>query len=1008
MAEFSGFTCWSPDVVRTTIATEAVTPSTNVFLATHAPLAITQVSSAPRGSARRDASEHDVLKDLIDRETNNGVLVIPVLGDSGAGKSHLVRWIHEHLEADAGRRVIYLRKDQTNLAGVINSLLIDLEGPKYDEIRRNVARLGQEVTRETLENRLLNELAEALREVPPSSVEERALLGENHLYALMHDPHFRSVLLRAGGLINRRAIHIIEGRTISESDVPLTFTVEDLPHDIRDESKAGDAARRMYGALVAQPRLQGAAVDLLNRHLDIAVMQATALGVGRLQEAFIDIRRELAGKQEIVLLVEDFALIQGVQRDILDAIVETGVRDGRAELAPIRTLMAVTSGYYVGKLDETARTRIEASSPYRYELGATFEAHGDRVGVEDSVVVDFLGRYLNAARLGRDVLDAVDVRGGEIPNACSGCVFRDRCHSGFDQSNQGYGLYPFNKPALLRAVRASAPLENPDSFNPRSALSRVVYHALSEYAPSIQRGEFPDDAFGGDFPLESTSLGLISPAVSGQLEQMDPTSAVRRSTLLNYWGDAPHSLVNLHPAVHEAFQINMLAGLEEWTPAIVDPAGKVPTDSGSKSGPTLSPALLSRINAITKWFTHKQPLEEALARELRTAIVDALTAKLTWIDPPMRQPSSQDVKRGLPKNSTTVSIEGARGEERVAKGTVPLIRFERNAQNANFFEALIKLSEGLPEGNEAARFRLDQVSENIAIEAQQRVIAINEWRDEDVLLALRVSLLGAAICGQLSDSPKLLDLLNAGFWLPSEASTRHDRDWRTNRWLTLEERHLKYRHNLVSTLKQVCGVAQGTGEVHAIDAARVIPMLRSVQGNWMAPPDQAELPSWAKEAAAPLRNVARLVDEELEHQAETLASIRSRLPSGVSFQETVTAIERAVNAGSNVGFVRHTNLPALKASISAAKSLDSRGIDRYESELAKHADAGSSSRMTVAARDRGDTLTRIDSFLKASEEWLDRSLEETQEKSSDESVRMAEDVSAVLRDWEALVEGGEK
>ncbi len=68
--------------------------------------------------------------------------------------------------------------------------------------------------------------------------------------------------------------------------------------------------------------------DVVER--DVAVMEATNLGVGRIYKAFLEIRRLLAGKKEIVLLVEDFALVQGVQRDLLDAITETSERGGRA------------------------------------------------------------------------------------------------------------------------------------------------------------------------------------------------------------------------------------------------------------------------------------------------------------------------------------------------------------------------------------------------------------------------------------------------------------------------------------------------------------------------------------------------------------------------------------------------------------------------------------------------------------------------------------------------------
>lgn len=73
----------------------------------------------------------------------------------------------------------------------------------------------------------------------------------------------------------------------------------------------------------------------------MAVTKAASLNVGDVGQAFKKIRERLVG-QEIVLLIEDVALIQGVRRDLLDAIIEVGVVQGEEKYATVRTLMAVT------------------------------------------------------------------------------------------------------------------------------------------------------------------------------------------------------------------------------------------------------------------------------------------------------------------------------------------------------------------------------------------------------------------------------------------------------------------------------------------------------------------------------------------------------------------------------------------------------------------------------------------------------------------------------------------
>jgi hypothetical protein len=109
MSDFTGYVCWDRRDVLSTIATEAVSPSDSVFVATHAPLDIRRVSVAG-GVVRGETviNERDLLDEFLTRSPNNGVLVVPVLGASGAGKSHLVRWVHANLPAMKTRRVIYL------------------------------------------------------------------------------------------------------------------------------------------------------------------------------------------------------------------------------------------------------------------------------------------------------------------------------------------------------------------------------------------------------------------------------------------------------------------------------------------------------------------------------------------------------------------------------------------------------------------------------------------------------------------------------------------------------------------------------------------------------------------------------------------------------------------------------------------------------------------------------------------------------------------------------------
>jgi hypothetical protein len=1007
MSDFAGYVCWDKNTVTATIATEAVSPSKSVFLATHAPLDIHRTSVAGgRPGVTKVVNERDVLNDFLTRPTNKGVLIMPVLGESGAGKSHLVRWIAVKLQSTSKRQVIYLPKDNTSLAGVINLLLADNYGPPFDEIRADMARIGREVSQEALERGLLDQLAEAVLQAIPETPQARALLGKQGLYALLHDPFFREKLLRPGSLIPRRAAHAINGRETEDGDVPLQFTVDDLPLDLADIDEAALVTRRLYGRLASDGQLQVVAVDLLQKHLDVAVMQATSLGVGRVYDAFLEIRRALAGKKEIVLLVEDFALVQGVQRDLLDAITETGEREGAQVLAPVRTLMAVTTGYF-GTLPDTVRTRVDSCSPYRYELRVILGDGDSRdTGTEDRVV-DMIGRYLNAARIGRERLDTLGVEDeASTPNACTACPVQESCHPGFGASSAGHGLYPYNRPALLRAVRATALPDTPNLFNPRGVLARVVRDVLQEHEDDVRSGSFPNQQFASKFPR--SRLKTVLPAsVENRINEVDPGSGARRQVLLQYWGDGPSSLININPQIHDAFRVPQLPTDVIDVPTRPSPAITPEPSEIDREQNRLPASVQRRLDQIEHWSSRDGNFSEDLAREIRGIIRQAVLSRTPWTDQVMKEPTAAILDKAWPKNALTISIEGA--AQAIAKNMQPPIRFARNPANAVFFSDLIKMKAGHLEGTLKSRLRLDRLAELHAPTARNLTVSYLQTSDEDLVTAIRVSLLGASLAGIVLPGASDEALLSAAL-VDLTGFVRTDNATRSPQWKRTLEQHLSARGALVRTLREATGVAQGvSGDVHAVDARRLLPLVREASTRWQVSSDD-KVREWVRRAYGPLLKANDAVSEELKSLAELAAAIRLRLPVGTSLSQTFKAVNAAMDAGEGHGFVRHANLPALRARNQATEGLTTRTLDVLESDLAS-LDTSSSfeTRLRVAAVDRGDSLTRLLDYLQENEAWLDAGLAMPVGDKSSETSELLRRLEAVVTDWGLLVsarEGG--
>ena len=535
MTDFRGYLCWDPAVADGAVNTEAVVASPAVFVATHTPLRIRRAQIRGRSLALMEGTvdENIVLDDFLSRKPDTGTLLMPVVGDTGTGKSHLVRWVRNHIPPSDNHTVIYLEKSRTSLKAVIGTLA-GAGSTALAELQDDIGSFSAGLDETALARRIINALNESLAQTTPGDMTgpARILAGSRGLASILQDPYIQEHMLGAGKFVPRLAAELLRDRNGPDSPGrPPGFTLADLPLQVRDVRQAAEISRTLLNHLLTNPGLQTAAVDLLNQHLEAAVRNAYQLGAGRLYAAMLQVREEYAQRgKEIILLVEDFALIQGVQRELLDAVTEAAVREGQVKYAPIRTLMAVTTGYF-SDLPETVMSRVAAATTgYVYDLDVPFSRD---TGVEQ--IASFAGRYLNAARIGREELDRLGV--GTVPNKCEGCNVRAECHDAFGASAEGFGLYPFNKPALTRAVHSvHSVTANAREwvFVARTALGSVIRPVLIEDAAALEDGAFPDRKFRERFPTAAIDHALPTTAelVVDEYDKVRLRPAENRSRVL--------------------------------------------------------------------------------------------------------------------------------------------------------------------------------------------------------------------------------------------------------------------------------------------------------------------------------------------------------------------------------------------------------------------------------------------------------------------------------------------
>ncbi|MFD4481504.1 protein DpdH [Streptomyces sp. NPDC058471] len=1018
MADFRGLLCWDPAVAASTINTEAVSPSRAVFLATHAPLRIkrARIRDGKEIAIEGDPiGERAVLTEFMALRADSGALLVPVVGDSGSGKSHLVRWVREELaamkEGANQREVIYLEKSKTSLKAVVSTLIAKADSTELAQLKDDINRFTEDIDEESLARRILNELSEALEATPPHSESHplaRMLVGPGKLAAVLLDPHVRAELLAPGKFVPELAHQLIHNRRDGQADRAEGFSVTDLPLDIRDIQSASGMAQRLLGTISTRGDLQGIAVDLLNKHLEAAIKSAANLGAGRLLDAMTQVREEYHRQgKEIVLLIEDFALIQGVQRDLLDAVVEAAHREGKTTLAPIRTLMAVTTGYFQS-LDETALTRIQAGTGYVYHLDVPFSP--EETGRTE--IASFVGRYLNAGRVGRDELERA--HNSEVPNKCLSCSFRTECHAAFGATDDGFGLYPFNESSLIRAVHSTADQHKPWSFNPRVVLGSVVRPVLVEHATAIRQGEFPDPAFRQRF--RPTKLDRpVSRDVLGYVAEHDPASAERRNLVLEFWADAPEHAADLHPTILKAFALEPLGGeTAPRRPAASTPRsgqtndGAKRPDTGASNRRDVLPGELQRmLETVDDWVTLEGGLDTSTANRIRTVVSTAVLQRYQWNAPLMREVGSTELRKAVwPTKATVVSIEGAK--ESLAGVEDAPITFSRRPKDSWFFDSLLRADREFPARAEDIR-RLAFLAEQHGRDLTARLQRHMEITDDHLVAGFRASLLGAALAGTAWPGMAPSQLLDAALDEGQEWR-REDGEIRAKKWMDLLQGHLQARPDLVRQLRQAIGIAQGIGGVNMIDAARVLPLLDKAASAWDWDLQALDVPKWVRLAVTGFASWKTIVEDQLHRHTQLLDSIRSRQPRGTTGVQTMAALRDALGAAREVGLpLTAEQTRRFDVLLQDAKSADWKAISALEDDLAKASDTTSDATtvhkagVVAAVKDRGDSLTLIQQLLVASDDWLDAALASAQSRSSGSAGdSAAEDVEQIRVEWQAL------
>lgn len=624
------------------IRTEAEELAEHVLLAVHEPMQLLRVGNG----AEQQCTEADLLKHFLEVERP-----IPLIGRSGVGKSHLIRWLEAQLKLhpqSANWHIVRIPKN-SSLRQVLKVLLDGLEGEAFESARLRIQSVGEMLRTGEVADLLLTFMSQQLRRLNDDVEKERLSYKENPqavqklpiektqrwrtvlahtnpgcgLSELITDPNFKRSLLNPEHCIYQFASRLTQGATDQElsrndyqiraEDLDFSFNLDDLSQSARQYVSRAQ--------LNTNRQAQEAAASVLNEVLGESTRAAFrhlfSFNGGSFLDLFKDIRRALKNQDRtLVVLVEDMAAISAIEDVLIDSLLEEAVRDEKQELCTLRSAIAVTDGYqgYLRRQD-TIQTRAQ------YEW--LIRDHGQSREQTLERIVDFCGRYLNAARHGSAKLKdswLERASGPDWPSVWEDSEGPPEELQAFGLSSSGVPLFPFNRNAINALADHYCSNDEELKFNPRQVLNQIVLRVLRDHRQACQEHRFPS----AEFADIKGGAGLID------LYRLDEPA--RCETVAAIWGYGCRSIAELQQSldwrVATVFGLNELASLLKEVqpvsfvrpPARTDTAPKNIKTAVEPRGLKPDPDQHRLEEVVSGWFQRKRKLEQEESKKLRNAL----------------------------------------------------------------------------------------------------------------------------------------------------------------------------------------------------------------------------------------------------------------------------------------------------------------------------------------------------------------------------------------------------
>lgn len=529
---------------------DSITTSTGDFLATHVSMNQLQLVRKFTQDPHSDEkySEEALYQKIVQNPENKHQLVA-VYGQSGTGKSHLIRWFKARFDQDKNddEVVLFIRRNDNSLKGTIKQLL-ELPEIKYLKNENTYKMLLNATIVEdegTLKDRIYHEFIIKIDNDKSDESSEGSLgLTKNkrrQLSAYLSNDDVRNRLCGRNGPIDR-IYSKVAANVFADRDTLAEFKPEDLIID--DDSydqinrtadkKAVKLAKELYADYNTDEftHIQKY-VDYLNQFVNAVIQRCAGIQPGDFAQIFNDIRRELYNqKKTLTLFIEDVTSFSGIDTALLDALLvpNTGEYEGLCRLSSI---IGSTSGYLQKNFMDNYRDRI---SCYIYLPGDTFD---------ETKLEEFVARYVNTMSLDEKVIDEW-VKSGALPEDYP--VHKLIEGKNWEYIDIGYSkslcLYPFDR-NCIRYMNDHILLNG--HRTPREIINDLITPVINEILNAFD-----------DFPSTRFRLVGVNNNLSFAINRQftDEQIAERIIRFLTIWG-------NNNPITYEKNNLKYISGIPE-------------------------------------------------------------------------------------------------------------------------------------------------------------------------------------------------------------------------------------------------------------------------------------------------------------------------------------------------------------------------------------------------------------------------------------------------------------